>query len=113
MNRNILIVDDDEAIRHVVRLICESEGYREIVEVETGAEALIAAETFKPDVIILDYLMPVLDGEQTAEALRKLVPEAKVVAFSAILERKPDWADAFLNKQSILRMAPLLAALSA
>ena len=107
-HNTVLIVDDDEEIRHVLRLLCESEGLDVIGEATNGIEAVPLALHHQPDFVILDYKLPRLDGEGAAEILRAITPDSKIVAFSAILERQPDWADAFLNKERIAEMMPLL-----
>jgi hypothetical protein len=55
--------------------------------------------------------MPRLDGEGTAELLRAVSPNSRIVAFSAALESRPRWADAFLNKSHIIDVAPLMQSL--
>lgn len=107
----VLIVDDDEEIRHVLRVLCETEGYAVIGEAANGVEAVPLALNHQPDIVILDYMLPRLDGEGAAEILRTLTPESKIVAFSAILDRQPPWADAYLNKERIGDLAPLLGTL--
>lgn len=57
-------------------------------------------------------MMPRMNGEETARALRDTIPSAKLVAFSTILQEKPDWADAYLNKDRITQIAPLLTFLA-
>lgn len=104
----VLIVDDDEEVRHVLRLLCESEGLSVVGEATNGIEAVPLALHHQPDFVILDYKLPRLDGEGAAEILRAITPDSKIVAFSAILEQQPDWADAFLNKERIAEMMPLL-----
>jgi len=104
----VLIVDDDEEIRHVLRLLCETEGMDVVGEASNGVEAVPLALRHSPDFVILDYMLPRLDGEGTAEIFRSVVPGTKIVAFSAALDRKPDWADAFLNKERIADLMPLL-----
>ncbi|MDQ4065945.1 MAG: response regulator [Actinomycetota bacterium] len=107
----VLIVDDDEEIRHVLRVLCETEGYTVVGEASNGVEAVPIALRHQPNVVILDYMLPRLDGEGAAEILRTLTPESKIVAFSAILDRQPAWADAYLNKERIGDLAPLLSTL--
>lgn len=66
----IAIVEDDVAIVQMYRMKFESEGY----EVSTAAEGkagLELIETFKPDVILLDLMMPVMGGAEMLESLRK------------------------------------------
>lgn len=110
-SQTVLIVDDDEEIRHVLRLLCETEGMEVIGEAATGVEAVPQALRHQPDVVILDYMLPRLDGEGTAEILRAVVPGTKIVAFSAILDSQPGWADAYLNKERISELMPLLQTL--
>ena len=109
--QRVLIVDDDDDIRHVLRLLFEFEGFDIAGEARNGVEAVTIALRERPDFVILDYLMPRLDGEGTAELLRSVVPEARIVAFSAMLREPPDWADAFLNKERISEIVPILRGL--
>jgi CheY-like chemotaxis protein len=104
----VLIVDDDLEIRHVLRLLCETNGLKVVGEAANGIEAVTIAMRERPRFVILDYMMPRLDGEGTAEILRTITPESKIVAFSAMLEEQPPWADAFLNKERVVELAPLL-----
>ena len=104
----VLIVDDDEEIRHVLRILCEAEGLTVIGEAANGVEAVPLALRHQPDFVILDYMLPRLDGEGAAEILRTITPESRIVAFSAILEDQPSWADAYLNKERISELMPLL-----
>ncbi|MDQ3986692.1 MAG: response regulator [Actinomycetota bacterium] len=107
-NQTVLIVDDDEEIRHVLRLLCERDGLEVVGEAGNGVEAIPMALKHQPHFVILDYMLPRLDGEGAAEILRAVTPESKIVAFSALLESRPDWADAYLNKTHITELMPLL-----
>ena len=107
-SRTVLIVDDDEEIRHVLRMLCESDGMEVIGEASSGIEAVPLALKHQPNLVILDYMLPRLDGEGAAEILRAVIPGTKIVAFSAILDKKPAWADAYLNKERISELMPLL-----
>jgi CheY-like chemotaxis protein len=106
--QTVLIVDDDEEIRHALRLLCETEGMKVVGEAANGVEAVPLALQYQPDFVILDYMLPRLDGEGAAEILRAVIPGTKIVAFSAFLDRQPDWADAYLNKDRISELMPLL-----
>lgn len=107
-SKTVLIVDDDEEIRHVLRLLCETEGLDVVGEAGNGVEAVPLALRHQPDFVILDFMLPRLDGEGAAEILRAVTPESRIVAFSAILDEQPDWADAYLNKERITELMPLL-----
>jgi CheY-like chemotaxis protein len=109
--KTILLVDDDEDVRHALRLLFEFEGYEVAGEAGDGMEAIALARQFQPSFVVLDYLMPKMSGDKTAAVLRGISPESRIVAFSAVLQKKPDWADAYLNKERISEIAPLLAEL--
>jgi CheY-like chemotaxis protein len=106
--KTVLIVDDDEEIRHALRLLCEAEDLDVVGEAANGVEAVPLALNYQPDFVILDYMLPRLDGEGAAEILRAVIPGTKIVAFSAMRERQPKWADAYLNKDRIAELMPLL-----
>jgi CheY-like chemotaxis protein len=106
--QTVLIVDDDEEIRHVLRMICEQAGLDVVGEASNGVEAVTFALQHHPDFAILDYRLPRLDGEGAAEILRAVTPTTKIVAFSALLEERPRWADAYLNKDRVGELMPLL-----
>jgi CheY-like chemotaxis protein len=106
--KTVLIVDDDEEVRHVLRLLCEDDGFDVVGEADNGAEALAMALHTQPDIVILDYKLPRLNGAGAAEILRVVTPNSKIVAFSALLDSQPDWADGFLNKTHIGELMPLL-----
>lgn len=107
----VLIVDDEDEVRHALRLLFELEGFTVIGEAANGVEAVSLARAHQPDFVVLDYLMPRMNGDATAELLRALSPQVRIVAFSAALDTAPEWADAFLNKSRISDVAPLLTAL--
>ncbi|HEY2158022.1 MAG TPA: response regulator, partial [Isosphaeraceae bacterium] len=67
----ILVVEDDEVTREMVRTTLEEEGWT-VVEAENGRVALERIDGAKPDMILLDLMMPEMDGFDFASALRKL-----------------------------------------
>jgi len=77
----VLVVDDELHIRELVAFILEDSGY-EIRGVPDGFEALRALETWTPDVILLDIMMPKLDGFELLPKLRQLT-DAPVIVLSA------------------------------
>ncbi len=109
--KKVLIVDDDEDIRQILRLVFEHDGFDVVAEAEDGLAAIPLALKHRPDFIVLDHAMPKLDGPRCAEVLRGMAPDARIVAFSAYLEDKPHWADAFLNKDRVTEIAPLVRSL--
>src|SRR5207248_455101 len=67
--KRVLVVDDDPDIRELLFTALEDEGF-EVVPAGNGQEALAIIKTFRPDVIVLDLMMPVMDGWQFAHELR-------------------------------------------
>lgn len=83
----ILVVDDHAVVRQGLRLFLEPDEGLEIVgEAANGKEALEAAERLKPDVVLMDLLMPVMDGVSAIRELKKRQPDTEVVAVTSVLE---------------------------
>src|SRR5579859_7024071 len=70
----ILVAADNPPVRSALRHLLESAGEWEVTEVENGRDALTKAQELKPDVIILDLVMPVMDGITAARELSRLLP---------------------------------------
>jgi CheY-like chemotaxis protein len=108
LKTRVLIVDDDSGTRHLLALMFAVEGFDIVGEAENGLEAVRMAVETQPDLIVLDYRMPVMRGDEAAHLLRALVPDSRIIAFSSILDSKPAWADAFLNKSRVEEIMPLM-----
>jgi CheY-like chemotaxis protein len=81
MTQTILLADDDEMTRRVLRLYCMRCGY-DVIEAGDGQEALKIVERNCPNLVIMDILMPVLDGFSTVRQIRlKLNGEQLPVLF--------------------------------
>ena len=80
--KRILVVDDDPDIRELLFTALEDEGF-EVFPAGNGQEALAAIRTFRPDVIVLDLMMPVMDGWQFAKELRARDEDIPLVLLSA------------------------------
>jgi len=87
MNHRILLVDDEVDILEFVRYNLVREGY-EVFTAENGAEALRIAAEVRPHLILLDRMMPVMDGAETCRAIRRdpQLKETMVVFLSALNE---------------------------
>ena len=85
----ILIVDDDEEIRSFLGALLEDEGYR-VESAEDGLVALEKLDRARPDLILLDIMMPRMDGYRFAEALRRrsLQPPIPFIVLSANLREQ-------------------------
>jgi len=69
--QTILIADDESQIREILRIYFEKEGFK-VIEAADGAEAIVQAQAGKPDILILDIMMPVLDGLEVCKQVRKI-----------------------------------------
>ncbi len=80
---HVLIIEDDERIRASMRLALEDEGYT-VSDVESGEEALAALEGSTPDVVLIDLMLPGIDGFETCRRVRRTstVPVIVVTARS-------------------------------
>lgn len=87
MTTSILIADDHEVVRQGLRMYLETDPELEVVgEASNGEEALRMARRLEPEVVLMDLLMPVMDGiEATAEVKRQL-PDTEVMALTSVLE---------------------------
>ena len=70
----ILIADDNPPVRTALRHLLESTGGWEVVDAENGQQAVAKAQELRPNVVILDLVMPVMDGLAAARELSKLLP---------------------------------------
>ncbi|MBZ0187323.1 MAG: response regulator [Candidatus Obscuribacterales bacterium] len=66
----VLIIDDEEDTREIAKLSLSMLGGFDVVEAENGKQGIEVATLEKPDVILLDMMMPIMDGPATLEALR-------------------------------------------
>jgi DNA-binding NarL/FixJ family response regulator len=79
----ILIADDHEVVRSGLRSILEAQPNWEVVaEATDGKEAVLKAIATKPDVAVLDYSLPVLNGVEATRQIRARVPETEVLIFT-------------------------------
>jgi len=87
MTIRILVVDDHSVVRQGLRMFLGLDPELEIVgEAENGAEAVKLAAELKPDVVLMDMLMPVMDGIAATEAIRRDLPDTEVIALTSVLE---------------------------
>jgi putative nucleotidyltransferase with HDIG domain len=80
---NILVVDDEEAIREVVSTMLESKGYR-CTAVQNGRVAQDQVKKLTPDLVLSDMIMPQMDGIKFLEWMRQYDPEVPVIMVTAI-----------------------------
>lgn len=83
----VLLVDDHTVVRRGLRLVFELEDDLEVVgEAADGQEALARVAELRPDVVVMDLLMPVMNGVEATRAIRAEYPDVEVVALTSVLE---------------------------
>ncbi len=100
--RRVLVVDDDDAIVRLIRMTLADEGY-EIMDATHGATALELVQNWRPDLILLDLRMPIMDGREFAKAYRRTPgPHAPIILVTAAQDASGPAgeaeADAYLEK---------------
>ncbi|MER6160009.1 response regulator transcription factor [Streptomyces sp. NPDC001868] len=85
MPQNVLLAEDDRAIRHALERALTLEGY-EVTAVADGVEALAQAHRNRPDVLVLDVMMPGIDGLQVCRVLRAEGDRTPILMLTALVE---------------------------
>ena len=111
MIKTVLIVDDDALFRAMLKdIITNAEGYEVVAEAEDGAEGLKKVKKFSPDIVILDLIMPKMNGIQMARQLKRdgvnthmvlcstmkgdeILDDAKNAGITACIKKPPELND--------------------
>ena len=91
-SKKILVVDDEFPIRYMVEHALQRKGY-DVFSAKDGPSAIAAAESYQPDLIVLDVMMPEMDGFDVCEQLKAkpTTAEIPVVFLTALMTRKHKW----------------------
>ena len=92
-NKLILVIDDDDGIREIVQICLIAIAQWDVITASSGEEGLNLANTYKPDAILLDVMMPYFDGVATLQKLQmneatKSIPTILLTAKAKISEQK-------------------------
>jgi len=85
---SILLVDDETHIRKYVALILKQLGATSIVEATNGQEAIDLFQQKKPDVVLLDISMPLMNGLETLKRLKAIDPEGVFIMLTSMVNRQ-------------------------
>ncbi len=86
--KTVLIVDDETAIRELVSLMLS--GRYKIVTAKDGREAIEKFKVFKPDYVIIDVMMPLMNGIEAIKQMKELNENVRIIALTAYADRKRD-----------------------
>ncbi len=87
MTVRVLIADDHSVVRQGLHMFLEADAELEIVgEARDGAEAVRLARQHRPDVVLMDLLMPIMSGTAATAMIRSELPDTEVVALTSVLE---------------------------
>lgn len=81
------MVDDNAVVREHLSELFVSAGFAFCREAGTGAEAIEVAREYKPDLIILDLVMPGMNGVETAPRLKELLPETPIILYTLFADQ--------------------------
>jgi len=77
--RRILVIDDGDSVRDIIRIFLEKDGFEVCGEAADGVEAIEQAKKLKPDLIVLDLAMPRMNGAEAASILSETMPDVPIV----------------------------------
>src|ERR1039457_6762665 len=110
----LLCIDDNEDLLECERSFLESFGYS-VLTAESGGKGVELASKHSVDVVILDYFMPEMNGQEVAIEMRRLKPQAPIIMLSGevdIPEQALKWVDGFIAKDCLAsQLLPTLAQL--
>jgi DNA-binding NarL/FixJ family response regulator len=109
MRATILIVDDNLRLRALIRTISAQEPHLQVVgEAEDGAEAIRFTHLLRPDIVLMDLVMPLVNGLEAMRRIKVEHPETKVIIMTVHTEdayrrtAEANGADAFLLKKTLM-----------
>lgn len=113
-SKMLLCIDDNEDVLECEKAFLESFGYT-VLTAPSGCRGLELASIHSIDVVLVDYFMPAMNGQQVAIEMKRLRPQAPIIMLSGALdvpERALKWVDAFIAKDCLAsQLLPAIARL--
>jgi two-component system response regulator AlgR len=104
VQRRVLVADDDGLVRKLLSNLFKDEaGYELCAAAKNGEEAIALAKLHQPDLIILDFSMPVMNGVEAARELKKIMPNVPIILFTLF---SPAATELALGEFSVDRIVP-------
>lgn len=84
MNKRVLVVDDSNFMRMMIKSILKSHGFEIVGEARNGLDALLMYEKLKPNVVTMDITMPEFNGIKGVKAITAIYPDANIIVVSSM-----------------------------
>lgn len=85
-----MVVDDTDHVRRMLRNMLELDGFEVVAEAGNGTDAIARVDQADPDVVVIDYKMPEIDGLETAARIRATRPEQVMILYTAFVDAELD-----------------------
>lgn len=82
---HILIVDDHDQIRNGIRELVQEQGLHVVGEAADGVTAVEMARRLRPEIVLMDFVMPLMNGARATQLIRRDLPQTKIIGFSSIV----------------------------
>ena len=86
MDVKVLVVDDTDHVRHMLIEMLELDGFEVVGQAASGQEAVDVAAGTSPDIIVMDYKMPGMDGLTAARQIRDAAPDQTIILYTAYVD---------------------------
>ena len=101
VGKRVLVVEDDSGFRQLLDVVLSmDEKVDEVLTVEDGPSALSAVDDFAPDVVVIDMIMPEMNGDEVSARIRESHPGVRIISLSGMEQETAGWADQHVIKAS-------------
>lgn len=87
VSAKIMTVDDSEFERKLIIQLLERNDYKDVVEADSGEKAILVYKKEKPDLVLMDYRLPKMDGLECLKELKKINPSVKVIMLTIVIRK--------------------------
>jgi CheY-like chemotaxis protein len=103
MHKRVLIADDSSSVRDVIRTcLRDQEGIEVCGEAADGLETVQKAQSLKPDLVLLDLVMPEINGAEVASILKQKMPDIRIILFTMYTDRIGKYLSSAVGVDAVL-----------